>query len=152
MKALWGLIASAALLGGCRTSHSTAPADASALVLKQLGAGYGAVLYVSPVDCQMSTDDAQRLNALSQRRGVHLRAVFIAVEAGDTATANRAKRDLGIDVPISIGAMADVDAISPGTAARTPFVLIVKDGEIRTVIAGESMHRTIALLERAFDE
>jgi hypothetical protein len=104
-------------------------------------------VYVNAINCEMNAEDARRLNAIGRTAGLDVEVVFAGIAAGDTAVLERAKTDLGLNVKVRLLKDRELEPYKPIGGARMPMALVIKANQLKTILAGESMPRTLSLLE-----
>lgn len=108
---------------------------------------HGVRIYVSAVNCEMNADDAARLNALAATPGLAIEVVFTGVADHDTTVVSQARADLGLTVPVRLIRQNEVVQYKSIGGAALPMALIVKGRQLKTIVAGESMPRTMSIVE-----
>ncbi|MBC8088342.1 MAG: hypothetical protein H7Z40_13820 [Phycisphaerae bacterium] len=104
-------------------------------------------VYVSALNCEMNWGDATRLNTLAGTPGVSVEVVFTGIAEPDSLILRQATTDLGLHVPTRIIRTAELEPYESIGGARLPMALVVKAKQLKTIIAGELMPRTLSLLE-----
>jgi len=108
---------------------------------------HGVRLYVSAVNCEMNAEDAARVNALSQLPGISVEVVFAGISGNDTNVVAQARADLGLTVPVRLIRSHELEQYKSIGGATLPMALMVKGRQLKTIVAGESMPRTMGLVE-----
>lgn len=108
---------------------------------------HGVRFYVSAVNCEMNNEDAARINALARIPGVTVEVVFAGISGTDTAVVNRARADLGLTVTTRQIAGRELEQYKSIGGAAIPVALVVKGRQLKTIVAGEAMPRTVSIVE-----
>ena len=108
---------------------------------------HGVRLYVSAVNCEMSAEDAARVNALSYLSGISVEVVFAGISGNDTNVVSKVRADLGLTVPVRLIRSHELEQYKSIGGAQMPMALLVKGRQLKTIVAGESMPRTLSLVE-----
>ena len=108
---------------------------------------HGVRLYVSAVNCEMNAEDAARINALSTVPGITVEVVFAGISGNDTSVLAQARADLGLTVPVRLIRTRELEQYKSIGGAPLPMALLVKGRQLKTIVAGESMPRTMGLVE-----
>lgn len=108
---------------------------------------HGLRLYVSAVNCEMNAEDAARVNALSTMPGITVEVVFTGITGNDTSVIAQARADLGLTVPVRLMRSHELEQYKSIGGAPLPMALMVKGRQLKTIVAGESMPRTMSLVE-----
>lgn len=104
-------------------------------------------VYVSAVNCEMNADDAARINALAQTPGLAVEVVFAGISGNDTSVVKSAQHDLELRVPVRQLQKDELEQYKSIGGAMLPMALIVKGRQLKTVVSGESMPRTLSIVE-----
>lgn len=104
-------------------------------------------VYVSAVNCEMNVEDAARLNVIARTPGLSMEVVFTGIADSDTLVLTKAARDLGLSVRARLPWAQELEQFKSIGGVRLPMALVVKAKQLKTFIAGESMPRTVSLLE-----
>lgn len=104
-------------------------------------------VYVSAVNCEMNRADADRLNVIAQTAGLSVEVVFAGIQDSDTAVLTRAASDLGLTVRARFPQAREFEQFKSIGGVRLPMAVVLKARQLKTFIAGESMPRTLSLLE-----
>jgi hypothetical protein len=114
---------------------------------------HGIRLYVSAVNCEMNVQDATRINALAHT-GLTVEIVFLGIPNNDTTVVRQARDDLTLKVPVRLVRPGEVDSLTSSWkstgGASLPVALVVRGRQLKTIVAGESMPRTLSILEAAW--
>ena len=119
----------------------------SALSQQTFPFAHGLRLYVSAVNCEMNAEDAARVNALSNMPGITVEVVFTGITGNDTSVIAQARADLGLTVPVRLIRSHELEQYKSIGGAPLPMALMVKGRQLKTIVAGESMPRTMSLVE-----
>ena len=119
----------------------------SASQLQTFPFAHGVRLYVSAVNCEMNAEDAARINALSAVPGITVEVVFAGITGNDTNVVAQARADLGLTVPVRLIRSHELEQYKSIGGAPLPMALMVKGRQLKTIVAGESMPRTMGLVE-----
>lgn len=133
------LIAGVVGLSSCGAANAQR-AEALGESVALLSDPVGVVIYVNPINCEMSASDANRLNAIDSLSRVGVHVVFLTLSDEDSATVSQARADLGLRVPTSSGVLP-AWAEQGGLPPRVPLAFVVRDRAVTTVVSGESMQR-----------
>lgn len=104
-------------------------------------------VFVSAINCEMNSADAKRLNSVAQTPGVSVDVVFTGIAVNDTLILRQATADLGLQVPARIVRARELEQYQSIGGAKLPMALVIKAKQLKTIIAGEPMPRTLSLLE-----
>lgn len=95
----------------------------------------------------MNAEDAARINALRMTSGLAVVVVFAGISGNDTTVVQRAQRDLGLHVSVRQLSPHELEQYKSIGGAQLPMALIVKGRQLKTVVSGESMPRTLSVVE-----
>ncbi|GEM_PF-2165106 len=127
--------------------RSPGDAASSSLAREAPAATHMVRVFVSAVNCEMNRADAARLNSLAGTPGLAVEVIFAGIADGDTIVLQNAKADLGLTVATRLVRGKELEQYKSIGGARLPMALVVKAKQLKTIIAGESMPRTLSLLE-----
>lgn len=105
-------------------------------VTELLQTRHGLIMVVNPTNCTLTLRDVERINALAARRHLSVTVVFRGLLIGDTATAQRARLDLGLTVPALLGSDIALTDLWSGVGADLPLFAVVRSGIVKAVIGG----------------
>lgn len=125
---------------GCSRVSPSVPSEPAPSDL--LDGPFGVVIFVNPVNCELSSTDAERLNALNAHPKISVHVVFTSLAPGDSITAQHAKEDLGLVVSTSNQALPDWAARAPFNRS-IPLGVVIRAGRADVFISGQTMERTI---------
>ncbi|MDZ4259345.1 MAG: hypothetical protein U0974_01700 [Gemmatimonadales bacterium] len=126
---------------GC-ASFGPTPESPVAEAPDLLAGPFGVVLYLNPINCELSGRDAKRLNALEAHPKIAIHVVFTSIATDDSTTARRAREDLGLEVPTSNAPIPDW-ADRPPFNRAVPLGVVVRAGSAAVFVGGQSMERTL---------
>ena len=104
-------------------------------------------IYVSAVNCEMNAEDAARVNALAETPGLAVEVVFAGISGTDSNVVKRAQLDLELHVPVRQIKPDEIQQYKSIGGATLPMALIVKGRQLKTIVSGESMPRTLSIVE-----
>ncbi|MGV3707879.1 MAG: hypothetical protein ACO1Q7_03490, partial [Gemmatimonas sp.] len=136
-----------------RNAKASSQADADAPHTNTESIRHGIRVFVSAVNCEMNADDAARLNTLATSTGIHVEVVLLGITNGDTSVARRARHDLTLTAPTRLARDGELDSLTQAFkytgGASLPVELVIRGRLLKTIVAGETMPRTVSLLEAA---
>lgn len=107
-------------------------------------------IYVSAVNCEMNQADARRINGIAinaKRDGLWTEVVFAGIQSDTSRILTQAASDLGLEVPVRAIRSNELKAFESIGGAHLPMVLVTKARQLKTMIAGETMPRTLSVVE-----
>lgn len=123
------------------SGHSVAADTSPAHVLR---------VYVSAVNCEMNQADARRINDIATRarkEGLATEVVFSGIQSDTSRILIQAVSDLGLKVPVRAIRRNELKEFETIGGAHLPMVLVTKARQLKTMIAGETMPRTLSVVE-----
>ncbi|MEP6836304.1 MAG: hypothetical protein ABJB74_23140 [Gemmatimonas sp.] len=108
---------------------------------------HGVRIYVSAVNCEMNAEDAERVNSLSRIPGLTVEVVFTGISGHDTSVVVHAQRDLGLTVPTRMVRDHELAPYTSIGGASLPMALMIKGRQLKTIVSGETMPRTLSIVE-----
>lgn len=156
--ARFALCAIAVLASSCTTTvkrpkapqQSSADSVSAAPQPEQFAIAHGAMVYVNAMNCEMTAEDARRLNAFAKSTGISVSVVFVGLTQNDSMIVRQASTDLGLTVPAR--ALRDEELVQYKSIGitRMPLALVIKGKQLATIVTGESMPKTVGLIMAAF--
>lgn len=107
-------------------------------------------VYVSAVNCEMNQADARRINLIAtkaKRDGLATEVVFAGIQSDTSRILMQAVTDLGLEVPVRAIRSNELKVFETIGGAHLPMVLVTKARQLKTMIAGETMPRTLSVVE-----
>ena len=115
--------------GGCVGMQPGMPGKVSTFD-SPLETPFGIVLFVNPVNCELTATDAARLNAVNEHPKVDVHVIFITFGADDSLSSTSAASDLGLTVQASNGELPEWISAVPGNGSP-PIAIVVRSGHRR---------------------
>lgn len=156
--AIISLLVTATLVAGCQVVREGPRKDASVASATTTRAApdsaanvsapaHNVRVYVSAVNCEMNSADARRINAVAHTGHMPIEVVFTGIQDNNLAILQQATRDLGLEVPTRIARAGELEQYKSIGGAYLPMALVTRARQLKTIIAGETMPRTLSLIE-----
>jgi hypothetical protein len=146
-----GLVVLALACGACSTQapYGSDYRKLTSDLASRLETPFGVVLVVNPLTCMMDGRDADRINALADIPGLSVQVLFTGIPDGDSTALVRAAATLQLTVPVAEAGNLGSDLRELLEEAGSVGA-VIRERKVRALVSGESMPRTIQILESAF--
>lgn len=130
----------------------SAPVDSIAAIheREQMPFAHGAIVYVNAMNCEMTAEDARKLNEFAKSEGISIAVVFVGLAQSDSLVVRQATKDLGLVVPARALRDGELSQYKSIGIARMPMAVVIKGKQLATIVTGETMPKTVGLIQAAF--
>lgn len=132
----------------CRAAESELPRSIAheSTRLLQDSTGTGVVIFVNPINCTLSGEDAARLNALPAKYRIPVRLALVGLGPEDTVTAVTALRDLGLTLPYVLYERDRFKSLASSEQLANPLIVMLRQHSVSLVVTNVTTERAVAVL------